>query len=440
VNGPVTIDDAHLATTLEKALYPNGRSWRIIDASGGISGSFSSISTDFTSSTINLKQAVQGGSLDLVISRTPYASFGNTANQSAVGAGLESLLASARGDMANLLFNMDFAMNPAQISNILKGLNPEMYTAFPAAGLEIASVFSRIVALRQQKVEMDPGEPAGNQGHQWNFWGQALGNWLNRDNESGVPGYALKTGGAVIGLDRGFGSFVRAGAVLGYHNSTLSWDDPGNSGRIDGKHIGVYGEARHGNFYLEAIAGYTSLSNSADRQTSTPLNTAKAVSSFDSSVWDTTLSGGYDFTLGRLRLSPIISFNYQHLSQNGFNESGVGDFGVRIQDTTVESLTSSVGLKAGGIIPIGQWRFLPRATLSLVHQFKDDPVNLTANFVNYPEGRFHVSSAKPAANECQASLGLTAEYNKLSFFVDLFAVLAGNRNSIMPTGGITWTF
>lgn len=281
----------------------------------------------------------------------------------------------------------------------------------------------------------------GKQDNLWNVWGQALGGWFDRDTQDGISGYTLTTGGAAFGLDRKFGSLIQTGRALGYSNSNLSWNDPGNSGHIDGKHIGVYGSTQYSGFYLDGIAGYTSLDNSADRTITTPVFTDKVASSFGSSVWAGNLSGGYDFTFGELRVGPTVSIDYQHLNQDGFSDNGAQDFDVQMHGGTAESLTSSLGLRLTGVFKEGDWRFLPRAGLSWLHQFKDDAVRLTTNFVDYPAATFTVAGADPAANQAMGSLGLSAEYNKnLSLYLDFSAAIANNQNSKLLAGGLTWTF
>ncbi len=436
VNGPVMITGATVEAWLSPALYSNGRSWRILTATGGIQGAFSSV--DVNSSTITLQQEMRGDEIDLVVVRMPYAVFGATGNQSAVGSALDRLLPSARGTMADLLVDMDFAMTPAQITDTLHGLNPEMYTAFPASGLEIAASFSRVVSIHQQEAE---GTPSSDRTHQWNVWGEALGDWLNRDGQDGVSGYTMSTGGAVIGMDRAFGSVTRAGLALGYSNSTLSWTTAGNSGRIDGKHLGIYGSTSLAGFYLDGIAGYTSLDNSASRSIATPAFTSQAADTFGSGVWEGNLSCGYDVTFGSLRLGPIVSIDYQHLSQDGINESGAGDFDVRMHDGSADSLITSLGLRLTDLFKCGSWRFLPLAELNLLHQFKNDAVALISNFADYPDATFTVTGADPAGNEALAILGLSAEYGRnLSLYLNFSATLAGNKNSQLLAGGATWTF
>lgn len=438
VNGPVSIDGANLKVSLPQALYANGSSWRVIDASG-ITGSFSTI--DLTSYTVSLQQTIQGGSLDLVLVRTPYADFGDTANQKAVAGALEALLPEAQGAMANLLYTMDFAMDPAQLTATLRGLNPEIYTSFAPSGMEIAGAFDRMAAQRQQEFGGDPDVATGKRGRLWSVWGKALGDWLNQDEQRGVSGYTLNTGGAVFGMDRGFGSSARAGLLLGYSNSDLSWDESSSSGSITGKHIGLYGSAFYEGLSWGATLGYTSLDNGAHRFLDTPVSTGSTAGDFTSSVVSATLSGAYDFAFSRLHLNPTASFGYKHLDQNGFTESGSNDFRLQVQGQDADSLTGALGVDLFDLIKTAGWRFRPNAGLNYIHQFEDDAVALTSSFVGYPSASFVVTGQDPVANEIEADLGLTADYNRsFTLYLNYAASLACDRTAQLLSGGLVWWF
>ncbi len=437
VNGPVSISGGTIATALPIALYPNGYNWHIITASGGIHGSFSTIDSNFTSYTVNLAQRIQDNSLDLVINRTPYASFGATKNQAAVGSALDQLLPSAHGTMANLLLNMDFAMNPDQLTATLKGLNPDMYTAFPATGLEVAGIFSRMVTMRQQEVAV----AATDKEQLWDVWGQVLGHRLDRDTEDGISGYTLNTEGTVFGMDRALGQTTRAGLIFGYSSSDLSFDEPGSSGEINGKHFGFYGGTQLAGFAINGTIGYTSLDNGASRSIATPIFALKTESSFKSNVFAGNLQSGYDFSFGNIRVGPTAALDYRYLDQQGFSEKGGEDFAVRVKESNTESLTASLGVRLTDVVESGNWRFLPRAEVDLVHQFFDDAATLTCNFAGYPAASFTVDGAEPDANLALAILGLSAEYNKkLSLYLNFSAAIAEQQNSQLLAGGLTWAF
>ena len=344
--------------------------------------------------------------------------------------------------MAELLTAMDFDMNPTQIRATLAGLNPEMYTAFPVAGLETATVFGQSASQHQQETRLAAAFPdEGRNAPLWNGWFRALGSRLDRDSGDDLTGYNLETGGTAFGADRSFGSASRAGFMLGYSDSDLDWDVNGNSGQITGKFLGIYGSTSYDDFYLDATAGYTSLDNSADRRIATPVVSGSSRASFDADVWNGSLTAGYDFKPGGLRIGPVASIGYQRLDQDGFIESGTTDFSVTLDSCDAESLISRLGLRLGGLVEGGDWRFLPRGELSWLYQFKDDPVELTADFAGYPSASFSVSGADPAKNQVLLSLGLSAEYGtSLTLYADYSMTGSDEQRLQIVSFGLAWLF
>ena len=442
VGGSVSIHNSELAVSLARALYPDGTRWHILTADRGIHGRFSSISTNFTSSTLALEPIYTGGSLDLVLDRTPYASFAATDNQAAVGSALNQLLPSARGDMADLLLEMDFAMNPAELSGTLKGLNPEIYTSFGPSGLSIAGIFNRVAALRQEELYWNPIAADGDREQLWSVWGRAIGSRLDRDGEDGISGDALVTGGDVSGMDRAFDSTVRAGLMLGYSSSDLSWDESEDNGSITGKHIELYSSAQYKDFSIGGRLGYTRLDNGAYRFIETPVFTTGAGGNFSSNVVDATLSGSYGLSFGKIHLDPKDSIDYLYLDQNGFTENGAGDFALHVDSKAADTLSGALGLRLFGLFDGSTgWHFRPTAGLSFVHWFKNDAMTLNSNFVDYPGANLTMTGADPADNGMLASLGLSVDYNRrLSLFLNYDSAFADGATTQMVSGGLVWQF
>ncbi len=442
VGGAVSIDHGKITASLERALYPDGTRWNILAADDGIHGRFSSISSNFTSYTIALEPVYTGGSLSLVVDRTPYSSFGASPNQAAVGSALDQILPSAQGSMTDLLLAMDFAMDPAKLSATLNGLNPEIYTSFAPSGLSIAGTFNRMATLRQQEFYWTPVTVDDDQKQLWSVWGRAIGSRLDQDEENWISGYTVDTGGTVFGMDRTFGAMVRAGLMLGYSSSDLSWDKLKESGSITGKHIKLYSSARFEDFSLDGGLGYTNLDNSVARLIDTPAFSSRAVGDFDSNVVDATLSGTYNYSFGNLLLVPTASINYLYLDQDGFTEQGVDDFGFHIQSKVTDTLSGLLGLRLSGLFDGGAgWHFHPTAGLDLVHWFKNDAMELNANFVDYQVNNFRVTGADPVDNAMLVSLGMSADYNKsLTLFLNYESSFADGTTTQMLSGGIVWCF
>ncbi len=436
VSGSAVISGGTVDAYLPMALYPDGRSWTIISASGGINGTFSSLEKHFTSYTIDLAQEIQGNNLCLVIVRTPYGEFVETNNQKELAAALNTLLVDAHDDMESLLFAMDFAMTPLQLNSTIVGLNPEMYTSFAPAGLGVAKLFVQMPPLThlENKIQTTSGNP-------WNVWTQGIGAWSTQDSQDGISGYDVDTTGILFGMDRSFlYSPIRAGMVLGTSSSDLSWDNSAGSGSISGRHIGLYGNAKISGVDFGGSLGYTSLDNSASRHIDTPIFATSTSATFSSTVYNASLSGYLDVQFGRIHLGPVVGLDYLHLDQEGFTESG-GDFAVHMGRSSSDSLTPSLGLRASGKFAIGDWRLCPKMMIGLSRQFLEGSTRLSTHFRNYPDATFSVSSAKPARYEGVIITSLIADYrNNLSFYLDALVSVANNQNSRTLSAGLQWSF
>ena len=436
--GPVSISDSTLAVSLRRELYRDGTSWQLISAGGGIDGRFSSIRTNFSSSTLSLDPYYAGGDMGMVIHRTPYRYFGTTPNEREIADALNTLLPWAGGSMANLFVSMDFDMSPAQISATLNGLSPELYTSFAPSAIAAITTFSDIASFRQQETHhtnTDPGEPL------WSVWGRAFGQRQNQDGDALYSGYTVEGAGLVLGADRPFGNRIRAGVLLGYGSSDLSWDELNGSGSISGKHIALYSSTELNNFYLDGRIGYTSLDNSGTRSIFTPVFSSSASADFGSNGINATLSGGYDFKLGSMHIGPVASFSYLHLDQDGFTDKGAGDFSVTIEDKKAEVITGSAGLRLLAMFNPGNWSLRPEARISLVQRSWDDAEILDGCFQGYPSAGFKVTGTRQDETAVQTRLGLTADYSgTLSLFLNGEITISDNQDAQLLSAGLVWRF
>lgn len=120
---------------------------------------------------------------------------------------------------------------------------------------------------------------------------------------------------------------------------------------------------------------------------------------------------------------------------------GGGDFAVRTNDESAESLSSSLGLRLTSRVQEDNWLVLPSATVDVAHQFQDDAMALTSHFVHYPETSFTVYAAEPADTMIRAGIGLTAIYTeRLVLSLQFSTTLASDQNSQLLAGGLAWKF
>ena len=438
-SGPVSISDSTLAVSLRRGLYQNDTKWRLISAEKGIHGRFSSIQSRFSSSTLSLTPYYSGDAMGMVLQRTPYYHFGTTPNQRAVAGALDALLPTATGSMADLLISMDFGMNPSQISATLNGLSPELYTSFAPSAMAVISTFSNIADFRQQETRYVTAD--SEDAPLWSVWGRTYGHRLNQDGDSLYSGYSLEGEGLVLGVDRSFGNTIRAGMLLGYGSSDLSWDKLAGSGSMNGKHIALYSGAELMGFYLDGRIGYSSLDNSGTRIIATPAFSGSASADFDSNGINATLSAGYDFRIGSMHIGPVASLSYLHLDQDGFTDHGAGPFSVRIDNKSAEVVSGSAGLRFLGTFSPGNWRLRPQARISLIYGSWDDAESLDVHFPGYASAGFRVAGIDREDTALQTTIGLTADYsNSLSLFLNGEITVAENGDTQLLSAGLVWRF
>lgn len=448
VNGPVSLRGGTVRTALSRSLYTDGRSWKIISATGGVSGRFSRLSYRDHSETVDLGLSYRSDGVLLEIDRTPYASFGLTPAGKAVGGTLDAIVPLAHGEMASFLTAMDFDMSRAQIGNALGALSPEMYAGFAAAGLRSAGVFDQATALHQNEFRQgkilglasSPDEEAVSHG-QWTVWTRALGDWSERDSDAGYLGYSQDLGGIVFGTDRQFADNLRMGVDLGYTDSDLDWDGTAHSGSLQGKHIGLYAGAEPGNFFFDASLGYSDFSADAVRSVAITGFSSLAGGEFDADAWAGRLEGGYTIAVKSWQFCPLASLSYAHLNQDGFSENGAGAFNLDIADTDSDSLAGTLGARFSGLITRGQWQHMPRVDLRWLHQFEDEGAVVTANFSGYPSAAFDVAGIAPVDDQGLLSLGLSSGYGRnLLLYLDYGVAVADGYDSQLISGGLSWKF
>nr|NUR37703.1 hypothetical protein [Sphingomonas sp.] len=161
-------------------LYVAGTNYDIVDASGGITGSFATTTGGTISPFLSFTKAGTTGIVTisgthqvyrLTVNRIPYATgiaATATPNQLAVAGGFQGLVTGATGDAATLVTAVD-NMTVAQAESFFDQVSPEPYGAYANALYNQGELFTRQVALQMH------GTP--NPGGGLSVWGRGYGQW-----------------------------------------------------------------------------------------------------------------------------------------------------------------------------------------------------------------------------------------------------------------------
>ena len=465
VSGPVTINGGTISAVIPVALYPNGFSWTIIQADGGVTGLFDSIDYKLNSVVLSLVQVNSGDALKLVINRESYGSFAS-GGAADTGRGLDGLVALASDDMENLLLAMDFGMSADQIAGVVNALNPEMYTAFSAASLNAGNLFDRAMARRMRELgqrkafslagdchetgltqlaaafESPPLGAAADQAPQGGvMWGRALGLWADQGQADGYLDRGQTTGGAAVGADYTGNKWLVLGLAVGATRTDLSWSHGNYSGDMDAVHTGLYARADFGGFFSIATASYSHFASNSTRPISFEDFNADAKADFDADLYAAGLALGYQLRVGDWLLEPVAGLDYQHLREDGFSESGASFLNLDIAGRVTDSALSNLGLSASRLIRFDSWKVLSRLGLSWRRRLGNDRPSLDAAFVGYGSAPFSVSGAEFASDLVLAEAGLSVSMRPgLDFFADYSLAFADDYQALTLTAGLVYSF
>ena len=193
-----------------------------------------------------------------------------------------------------------------------------------------------------------------------------------RKDESAEAGFQSDRGGITVGLDAPMDWGVIGGA-LSYSHTWGEFDDDG--GEFDNDSFGglLYGSYYPSDAsYIDAVIGLAGRGESVDRRVvggGAILGDAEGDTiGFE---FQSSLSGGYDFTFDNITVGPRASINYLRTELEGFTETG-NPLALSYEDQVEDSLTTAVGFQASVAISTGFGVVVPQANAEYVHEFLND--------------------------------------------------------------------
>ncbi|MFC6336624.1 autotransporter domain-containing protein [Pseudomonas sp. CCM 7891] len=293
-----------------------GRQYNILQAAGGVTGSFASVSPNylFLGGTLNYTgNAVQ---LDVGRNGNSFASAAATDNQRSVAAAAEQLGA-GNGVYESLLL----APNAASAQEAFQQLNGEVYPALETALINDSRHLREAVGERLQRGEM--GTSTQTLDSRGNVWIKALGAWGKTDSASATAGYTTSIGGMLVGVDGALDDDTRLGLMAGYSDTSLNMGDGTHSrAAVDSYHFGAYAGHEIGAWRLSGGATYSWHRADVKRDLQYGEVAGKQKARVDANSTQVFTEAAYRLNLQPLALEPFASLAYVHLDTDGFKEKG----------------------------------------------------------------------------------------------------------------------
>lgn len=230
-------------------------------------------------------------------------------------------------------------------------------------------------------------------GANWGLWMRGNYSFGSKDDDSLSPSFDADQYSLLAGLDYRFSANAVAGVALAYGNSSVEFN-PLEEGGLDTESyaLSLYGSlyaAR--NFYFDAIVNVADSSYDATRNITyvdgNGLVAADAFGKTGGLTLSAGVSGGYDFLIGGLTLSPTLGAFYVDAQIDDFTESGAGGLNLIYDEQQFKSFTGNLGLRATFSWNLPWGVLLPHVRADFVREFEDDVDVFGIRFASDPNAQ-----------------------------------------------------
>jgi uncharacterized protein with beta-barrel porin domain len=406
VTGPAALAGGMVQARLRALSLRPADTYRILSASGGLTGTFAGVTTLNPFATPSL--AYDAGNAYLVVARG-FALAGGTPNEIAVETALDRDAFAAGTNnapsrdflsVAVELFNQEGAGAYAAIDQ----LSAEAYAALPNAHYAAARAGMNAIDTRLADNTCTGAAPAAR----FCAWATVLGNtgriggydtWLSQD---------INLAGVMAGVDYQWTPAFTGGMAFGYlHGNTFTHGLPVH-GQFDSYQAVLYGRYTAGRFWFRQALGYARNIDDMRRDITFTEVPRTATGGAHGNQFFTALRTGVDLPLALPGvLSPFAGAELQSVKLSGTVESGADSVNLVLPSRTTHSVRSLLGTEWRHLFdgPGGAWRI--DAAAAWVHTFGTNTLAINARYAGAPATDFTVHGSGQNRNAAQLRLGMS---------------------------------
>jgi outer membrane autotransporter protein len=304
-------------------------------SAGSLSGTFTALTSDFASYTfIAPALTYDANNVYFSLARTAtFASAGETANQIATGAAVDSL------GYGNPLVQSVLYGTAGEARAAFDVLSGEVHASAVSAMAEETRYLRDAVLGRLYETYAEDRSGA---------WVQPLGARGDMDGDGNAATLSRSAAGLFAGLDTTIGAAWKLGAAGGYTQSWLDADPRAASGSSVNVQLALYGGRRFGPLGLRLGFGHAWQQLEISRQISYPGFADETSAEYSAKTTQLFGELGYGIALGRSSIEPFAGLSYIKVDTGHFGETG-GDAALTGRSTFDTSIVA-VGLR--GVAPL----------------------------------------------------------------------------------------
>lgn len=425
----------------------------IIDADGGVSGTFANITDDFTFLNPNLTYNANTVVLGFTASQLDTEVNTSNGSESKTAAALDRLFAGSPGALADVQNALN-SQNPQQKSNTLSSQSNTIKMASVSAGTQAVgqntqAAMSRVQSSGGQKFAGLQAEMSGiSAGSGYNakpavLWLQATGGTGQVNADSNARGTEYTSWGSAFGAEWEHDKNFIWGLFGGYSQSSSEYQDSSvrDKGYTDVYQLGAYGGYENG---LWDYSGSVSAAY-MDFETKRPTALGTAHADFDGYGLFADLKAAYDYTqIEGWNLSPYGGLELGFIHHESYDENGAAGFNLAVDSDETINARGLIGLEVDKNFTYSELNLTPKFGLGWSHEFGDQNSDASLSYTNAPTVKFDSEGPKRDRDSLRLNATLTIDdaapnnQNNVSGFIGYSGDYTSGAQDHAATLGVRW--
>jgi autotransporter-associated beta strand protein len=453
VNGTASVNGA-LQVVVASGSYVPGTRYTLINATGGLSGSFAS--SGFVSLPAYLKGGVTYDANDVFVTLsanalTPLLPTSATAGEKSVAAAIDASILKGNAPNSGIisLFTLPATGLTGALDQLQSAGTPNIGVALSRGFLDFLDVApgdDAVGSYAPGQAYDAPGAPSKAQLGTGvvRVWGGVEGGhaWQSADASTGAAKYSASHVGFSGGADMRVNDGTLIGADAAFGSQTMH--SAGSTGDSTDWALGLYAhQAVGGQGYLAASFAYGGHAIDAKR-TLTISGTDVLEAKPNADEYGGRIEGGWRMPMGDFALVPFAAFAGSHLSMPAFSEtaiSGSSNFALSYAAMGTSLLHTELG--ATGEQDYG-WSddatLHARLRAAWAHELNGAP-SVTASFLGLPGASFQIQGARPIADALQLGLDLdVVSKSGLSYGVNVKDETGSSGGAVAAGAHLGWAW
>ncbi|KEQ16315.1 autotransporter family protein [Endozoicomonas numazuensis] len=393
-----------------------------LNVAGGLSGVTVEHSVLINSPTLTLSGTVLGADV------TPRSPEFLKALAAEVGAGatteeaLAGILATLTQDSSNSTSFNNFYRTIATITDVKKLASVARESKFNNSdAIQItnvtteakvkSNVLSHVRAV-QEDDQPNNGLAYGGTYSNQGFWVQFLDSDVSQDdrrNDGGdkVFGFDADLSGLTLGTETTINDQYLLGAAFTMANVDVNKHDSNDNSTIKNYQLSLYGSWEQDNWFVDGVVNVGQSDNKRNRYIDGFVDTAIS-SDYKSRQFGLTAMAGLNQSYGRMKVVPMVGFNYAMVKSESFKEEDKYStgFALEVDSQKYQKVELGAGVELSQEFSLKKGEIEPSLRLMAWHDFKGDEIETTTRYV-LGGTDFTTKGADAVKNSFQVSANLT---------------------------------